>query len=58
MDDRSLYATILGLDAPWEVERVELRARAVAEANHSSADATIARAGNANHGRKRHVLTV
>jgi transposase len=25
MDDRSLYATILGLDAPWEVERVELR---------------------------------
>lgn len=25
MDDRSLYATILGLDVPWEVERVELR---------------------------------
>lgn len=25
MDDRSLYATILGLTAPWEVERVELR---------------------------------
>jgi transposase len=24
MDDRSLYATILGLAAPWEVERVEL----------------------------------
>jgi transposase len=24
MDDRSLYATILGLEAPWEVERVEL----------------------------------
>ena len=26
MDDRALYATILGLDAPWEVERVELKA--------------------------------
>jgi hypothetical protein len=25
MDDRSLYATILGLSAPWDVERVELR---------------------------------
>jgi transposase len=25
MDDRSLYATILGLAAPWDVERVELR---------------------------------
>ncbi|MDQ6633240.1 MAG: transposase [Gemmatimonadota bacterium] len=25
MDDRSLYATILGLEAPWEVERGELR---------------------------------
>lgn len=25
MDDRSLYAAILGLDAPWEVGRVELR---------------------------------
>ena len=25
MDDRSLYAAILGLEAPWEVERVELR---------------------------------
>lgn len=25
MDDRSLYATILGLQAPWDVERVELR---------------------------------
>ena len=26
MDDRSLYASILGLQAPWEVERVELKA--------------------------------
>ena len=26
MDDRSLYATILGLQVPWDVERVELRA--------------------------------
>ena len=25
MDDRSLYATILGMEAPWGVERVELR---------------------------------
>lgn len=25
MDDRALYATILGLEAPWGVERVELR---------------------------------
>lgn len=25
MDDRALYQTILGLQAPWEVERVELR---------------------------------
>lgn len=25
MDDRALYPTILGLQAPWEVERVELR---------------------------------
>lgn len=25
MDDRSLYATILGLQAPWDVDRVELR---------------------------------
>ncbi|MDB4898652.1 MAG: hypothetical protein JWN53_460 [Gemmatimonadetes bacterium] len=25
MDDRSLYATILGLTAPWDVEHVELR---------------------------------
>ncbi len=25
MDDRSLYATILGMHAPWHVERVELR---------------------------------
>jgi len=25
MDDRSLYATILGLEKPWDVERVELR---------------------------------
>lgn len=25
MDDRSRYATILGMQAPWEVERVELR---------------------------------
>lgn len=25
MDDRALYQTILGLSAPWEVERVELR---------------------------------
>lgn len=25
MDDRSLYATILGMQAPWDVERVELR---------------------------------
>ncbi len=25
MDDRSLYATSLGLDAPWEVDRVELQ---------------------------------
>ena len=25
MDDRSLYATILGLEAPWDVDRVELR---------------------------------
>lgn len=25
MDDRSLYATILGLEPPWDVERVELR---------------------------------
>jgi len=25
MDDRALYQTILGLRAPWEVERVELR---------------------------------
>lgn len=25
MDDRSLYATILGLEQPWDVERVELR---------------------------------
>lgn len=26
MDDRSLYAAILGLAAPWEVEEVELQA--------------------------------
>ena len=25
MDDRALYQTILGLQAPWAVERVELR---------------------------------
>lgn len=25
MDDRTLYATILGLDTPWDVERVELQ---------------------------------
>lgn len=30
MDDRSLYATILGLEAPWVVDRVELR-----EAEHA-----------------------
>lgn len=32
MDGRSVYATILGLQAPWEVERVELKA--VEEAVH------------------------
>ena len=25
MDDRVLYATVLGLTEPWQVERVELR---------------------------------
>lgn len=27
MDDRALYATILGLEKPWEVERVDVRDR-------------------------------
>lgn len=30
MDDRALYATILGIGAPWEVVRVELDDRAKA----------------------------
>jgi hypothetical protein len=28
MDDRTLYATILGIAAPWDVTRVELDDRA------------------------------
>jgi hypothetical protein len=27
VDDRALYATILGMERPWEVERVEVRDR-------------------------------
>jgi len=40
MDDRALYATILGLDAPWDVDRVELR-----EAEHAVHVWVAARAG-------------